>query len=124
MQDLTPVTQRLLADIEAGKIHSTMGYLVGLDRPAILAPDPAALLAARRNDDVIVTGHRWRIVTEALWKDLLSLGRERPEQRVTVVSIAEIEAWISNPDDLSELDKDGWRGNQGTVLVLPLPNNS
>jgi hypothetical protein len=119
-QPLTGATIRLIAGLRAGEIPHRTGYLVGLDRPALLAPDPAALLAARREDEILARGHRWRIVTERLWSDLLDLGRERPEQKVYVIDVADIEAWLDEPEDLAAIDRDGWRGNQGQVLVLPV----
>lgn len=115
-----PVTQRLVTAIRRGEIAAEAGYLVGLDRPALLAPDPAALLAAQRRDEILATGHRWRVVTESLWLDLLKLGRERPLQRIYVIPVATLEAWIESPDELAALDRDGWRGDQGTSFNLPI----
>lgn len=114
------MTRKLVAAIDRGDIVARQGYLVGLDRPALLAPDAGALLAAQRPDDIIAHGHRWRVVTEALWLDLLDLGRERPEQQVLAITIADIESWLTDPAGLADLDRDGWRGNQGTMLVLPI----
>ena len=113
-------TVQLITAIRAGDIPARIGYLVGLDRPALLAPDPAALMAARRPDEILARGHRWRVVSELLWHDLLELGRERPEQQAYVIEVDTIEAWLDQPDALPEIDADGWRGNQGNVLVLPV----
>lgn len=120
IDDYTGATQALLTAIRQGDIEGTTGYLVGLDRPALLAPDPAALLASRRRDEILAGGHRWRVVTEALWNDLLALGRERPLQRVYVVEMAAIESWIESPDTLDDLATDGWRADQGTKLIVPI----
>lgn len=118
-----PATKRLVAAIERGEIAADIGYLVGLDRPAMLSPDPAALMAARRRDEVLAKGHRWRVVTEALWNDLLDLGRERPEQRVFVVSLPDVESWMDSDMTFADLDQDGWRANEGTRYVIPLPGS-
>lgn len=118
--ELTATTRRLIRSLDDGEIVARRGYLVGLDRPALLAPDAGALLAASRPLDVLVTGHRWRVVTESLWLDLLELGRERPEQQVLVFSISDLETWLDDSTRLADLDSDGWRGNQGNVLVLPI----
>lgn len=120
IDDLTPSTRLLIDAIGREEIEAQTGYLVGLDRPALLAPDPAALLAASRADDILATGHRWRVVNRALWLDLLELGRERPEQQVLVLTVAGIEAWLPDDATLAEVDTDGWRGNQGNVFVLPV----
>lgn len=115
------VSRKMIDAIESDELPAARGYLVGLDRPALLSPDPAAILAAERESDILASGYRWRVVTEGLWQDLLALGRERPVQQVYVVSIADIETWLEdNPEDLAELDPDGWRGNQGTMFVLPI----
>ena len=119
-EPLTETTVRLIAGLRAGDVPHRTGYLVGLDRPALLAPDPAALLAARRKDDILARGHRWRVVTGSLWNDLLDLGRERPEQQVYVIDVADIESWLEDPSNLVDVDSNGWRGNQGQVLVLPI----
>ncbi len=116
--ELTATTRELRAAIEGNLVPAVQGYLVGLDRPALLAPDPAALLAARRPDDILARGHRWRVVNRSLWDALQELERVRPEQLVYVVQIAVLEAW--NEDGLPELDRDGWRGNRGTAYVLPI----
>ena len=120
----SPSTARLVAAIKQGEIAAEIGYLVGLDRPAMLSPDPAALMAARRRDEVLAKGHRWRVVTEGLWKDLLDLGRERPEQRVYVVPLAAVEDWMADDIGFQDLDQDGWRGDQGTVWVVPIVGSS
>ena len=117
---LTKTTKNLIAAIDRGDVSAQTGYLVGLDRPALLAPDPGALLAAGRPQDILVTGHRWRVVTESLWHDLLDLGRERPEQQVLVVPVAALQDWLDDDAGLTDLDQDGWRGDQGTVYVLPI----
>ncbi len=116
----SPATARLVRAIERGEIAARVGYLVGLDRPALLSPDPAALMAARRRSEVLARGHRWRVVTEALWKDLLDLGRQRPEQRVYVLLVAELEAWMDASISFADLDQDGWRADQGTAFVIPI----
>ncbi|CAN5521216.1 hypothetical protein BH24CHL1_BH24CHL1_16550 [soil metagenome] len=116
----SPVTARLVTAIEQGEIQADIGYLVGLDRPAMLSPDPAALMAARRRNEVLAKGHRWRVVTEALWKDLLELGRERPEQRVYILALSDLENWMDNDTGFDGLDQDGWRGDQGTIYVVPV----
>lgn len=118
--DYTAVSQALLTAVERGEIKGSIGYLVGLDRPALLAPDPAALLANRRRNEILAGGHRWRVVTEALWNDLLALGRERPLQRVYVIEMAAIEAWIESAEELDDLTTDGWRADQGTKLIMPI----
>ena len=120
LDELTEMTRKLIAALERGDVTARRGYLVGLDRPALLAPDAGALLAAQRPEDIIAQGHRWRVVTEPLWRDLLDLGRERPEQQVFAITIADIESWLDDPAGLSDLDRDGWRGNQGTMFVLPI----
>lgn len=117
---LTETTRQLISAIENGGVQARSGYLVGLDRPALLAPDAGALLAAQRPQDIIASGHRWRVVTESLWQDLLDLGRERPEQQVFVITVADLETWLDDAPGLADLDQDGWRGNQGTVYVLPI----
>jgi hypothetical protein len=119
-ESVSGTTVRLLAALQAGEVPHQTGYLVGLDRPALLAPDPGALLAARREGDILARGHRWRVVTESLWHDLLDLGQERPEQQVHVIDVADIESWLDDPSNLADIDTDGWRGNQGQVLVLPI----
>jgi hypothetical protein len=116
----SPVTARLVTAIEQGEIQADIGYLVGLDRPAMLSPDPAALMAARRRNEVLAKGHRWRVVTETLWRDLLGLGRERPEQRVYVLAVSALEKWMGNDISLDDLDQDGWRGDQGTRYIIPV----
>lgn len=116
--ELTIATRELLAAIEDNTVLAVQGYLVGLDRPALLAPDPAALLAARRPDDILARGHRWRVVNQSLWDALQELERVRPEQLVYVIQVADLEAW--NVDALVDLDHDGWRGNRGTSYVLPI----
>ena len=116
----SPVTARLVTAVEQGEIEADIGYLVGLDRPAMLSPDPAALLAARRRDEVLAKGHRWRVVTGALWKDLLGLGRERPEQRVYVLALSAVENWMDSDISFEDLEQDGWRGDQGTVWIVPI----
>lgn len=113
-------TARLLAAIERGEIAAKTGFLVGLDRPAMLSPDPAALMAARRRGEVLAQGHRWRVVTEALWKDLLDLGRERPEQRVYVIPLSILEDWLGPDGSLDDFEASGWRGDQGTTWVVPI----
>lgn len=113
--ELTATTRELIAAIERNDVPAARGFLVGLDRPALLAPDPAALLAASRPLEILARGHRWRVVTGSLWADLLELGRERPEQQVYVVEVAALEG-----RDLSELDQDGWRANQGNRWILPI----
>jgi hypothetical protein len=118
--DLTPTTIKLIEAIKREDIDAQTGYLVGLDRPALLAPDPAALMAAGRPGDILVTGHRWRVVTHQLWLDLLSLGRERPEQPVLVVNVVDLQEWLGGDTGLSDLDQNGWRGNQGAAYVLPI----
>ena len=117
---LTHITRLLIAAIDRGDVPARTGFLVGLDRPALLSPDAGALLAAQRPQDIIARGHRWRVVSESLWLALLDLGRERPEQQVLVVAVADLEIWLGDAPGLSDLDKDGWRGNQGTVYVLPI----
>jgi hypothetical protein len=119
-ESVSSTTGRLLAALAAGDVPHQTGFLVGLDRPALLAPDPAAVLAARREGDILARGHRWRVVTRSLWHDLLDLGRERPEQQVYVIAVADIESWLDDPSNLTDVDSDGWRGNQGQVLVLPM----
>lgn len=124
VETYSPVTARLVAAIEQGEIEADIGYLVGLDRAAMLSPDPAALMAARRRDEVLAKGHRWRVVTEALWKDLLDLGRERPEQRVYVLVLSDIEDWMDDGMSFDDLDQDGWRGDQGTAWIVPIVDAS
>lgn len=116
----SPATQRLITAIERGEIAADIGFLVGLDRPAMLSPDPAALTAARRRDEVLAKGHRWRVVTETLWQDLLELGYERPEQQVYVLALSDVEVWLDSDASFDELDQDGWRGSQGTRYVVPV----
>ncbi len=116
--ELTAATQELIAAIESAIIPASRGYLVGLDRPALLAPDPAAVMAANRPEDILARGHRWRIVTLPLWEALQELERVRPEQQVYVVKVADLEAW--NKTALPDLDRDGWRGDQGTSYILPI----
>lgn len=115
-----PATLRLIMAIERGEIPADIGFLVGLDRPAMLSPDAAALMAARRRDEVLARGHRWRVVTGTLWNDLLDLGRERPQQRAYVVLFAALEEWLGAHGSLEDLEADGWRGNQGTTWVVPI----
>ncbi|HEX2282535.1 MAG TPA: hypothetical protein VHG52_12330, partial [Thermomicrobiales bacterium] len=105
--DHSPIAQRMIVSIRAGGLSARVGYLVGLDRPALLSPDPAAVMAAERPDDILASGYRWRVVTERLWQDLLALGRERPRQQVFVVPIPDVEAWLEgDPADLATLEPD------------------
>ena len=116
-----PLAQQMIIAMEGGEIQAERGYLVGLDRPALLAPDRAAAMADARQSEILASGHRWRVVMESLWHDLLALGRDRPLQQVYVVAIADIEAWLDTiSGDLGDLEPDGWRGNQGTLFILPI----
>lgn len=120
--ELTAATRELIAAIEDDTVPAARGYLVGLDRPALLAPDPAALLAANRPADILARGHRWRVVNRSLWDALQELERVRPEQQVYVIQVADLQVW--NDPGLSEIDRDGWRGDQGTSFVLPITRES
>lgn len=114
------VAARLVAAIEREELNAQVGYLVGLDRPTLLSPDPAAVMVGRRRDEVMAQGHRWRVVTESLWNDVLGLGRERPEQRVYVLPLWLVDVWLGDELTLQDLDRDGWRGNQGTTYIMPI----
>lgn len=119
-ESCTETTRLLIEEIENGVMDAEIGYLVGLDRPALLAPDRAALLASQRHEDVLARGHRWRVVNEALWTDLLDLGRERPVQRVYVIQLSAVDQWLEATGSVAELEEDGWRGDQGTTWIIPM----